>query len=58
METLLQSLNRGVFVISTAGPLEEAQQQHARLLLLADAQADGAQHHAKRSLAFALPSPS
>ena len=53
-ETLLQRLNGGVFGVGPAWPFEKAQQQNAGALFLADAQSDGAQHHAKSGLAFAF----
>jgi hypothetical protein len=53
-ETLLQRLDGGVFGVGPAWPFEEAQQQHASALFLADAQANGAKHHAKGGLAFAF----
>ena len=53
-KTLLQRLDGGVFGVGPARPFEEAQQQHAGALFLADAQANRAQHHAKGGLAFAF----
>ena len=53
-EALLQRFNRRVFVIGPTRSLEEAKQEHAGLTLLADAQADGPEHHAERRLAFPL----
>ena len=53
-ETLLQRFDGGVFVVGAAWTLEEAQQQHPGAALLADAEADGAQHHPQGGLALAL----
>jgi hypothetical protein len=53
-ETLLQGLDGGIFVVGAARALQEAEQQHPGLLLLTDAQADGAQHHTQGGLALAL----
>jgi hypothetical protein len=53
-ETLLQSFDRGIFVVSPSWPFEESKQQNPRASLLADPKADGAQHNTQGCLAFAL----
>ena len=53
-EALLQSFDGRILVVGPAWAFEKAQQQHPGLPLLADAEADGAQHNPKSCLAFAL----
>ena len=53
-KALLQRFDGAVFVVGATGTFEKAKQENAGSLLLADAQADGAQHHPQGRLAFAL----
>ena len=53
-KTLLQGLNGCVFCIGPAWPFEEAQKQHTGAFFLADAETNGAQHHAESRLALAF----
>ena len=54
-ETLLEGFNGSVLGVGAAGTFEKAQQQDPGAFLLADAQSNRAQDHAKGGLAFALP---
>ena len=53
-KTLLEGFDGCVLVVGPPRALQEAQQQDPGASLLADAQANGAQHHAKGGLALAL----